>query len=426
MLGEPVAGDGEEHLERGDNDLFLAIVTVVGGLGVARGVWLLLGNLQLERGCCKSYLPPNQLHLSIHISVIDGVVHSITRIPSIIFNNIRLLPSHPYGISTGVPVRLRKKKETSLLGKKKLLHRSNVHAVVKEFCAKSVPWGSVFCPSHQDSNSCDQILNKVVTQLINLKCQNINQHIKDGDSGRTRQALSYTNNHGLYQYEEESELCSHDLQLLTGAQAQVIGCAECCLCWRSFGFGLIEGIHKASEFHKSLLFISPCMNSAAPTLEVLTSVPSTPTGKPATPFKMSTPHQGSTPQVSQLSGTPQLPQQRIPPVLLTPRQEARVKVRAAWQEGSTPTTDRAEQVTPKQIINNIRQSYNDHQARDDSSVLQLISLNKIIVPVPAELHGVSRASRCAAAVTRCDLVRAEARPRPVPLLPVPVLQSPAP
>ncbi|KAK3933056.1 DNA transposase [Frankliniella fusca] len=231
---------------------------------------------------------------------------------------------------------------------KKLLHRSNVHAVVKEFCAKSVPWGSVFCPSYQDSNGWDQILNKVVTQLINLKCQNINQHIKDGVNRRTRQALSYTNNHGLYHYEEESELCSHDLQLLSGAQAQ---------------------------------------DPAAPTLEVITSIPSTPTGKPATPFKMSTPHQGSTPQVSQLSGTPQLPQQRIPPVPLTPRQEARVKVRAAWQEG-TPTTSRAEQVTPKQIITNIPQSDNDQQAHDDSSVLQLISLNKLhtlTVPVLKEI-----------------------------------------
>ncbi|XP_052119674.1 uncharacterized protein LOC113204411 [Frankliniella occidentalis] len=103
---------------------------------------------------------------------------------------------------------------------KKLLNQQSVQASVKEFCGKSVNWSSVFCDDHQNPICWDHILNQVVNQLITLKCRSCNQQIRDGVSRRTRQALSFKNNHGLYPYEEESELCPHDLQLLIGAPNQ--------------------------------------------------------------------------------------------------------------------------------------------------------------------------------------------------------------
>ncbi len=129
---------------------------------------------------------------------------------------------------------------------KQILHKNNVKDAVQEFCLNSFCWGTLFCTDHQNPNCWQNVLEKVVFHLISLKCTGINQQIKDGVSRRTRQALSFKDQHGLYPCEQELELNQHDLQLLNdGAPAkgyfkiQRIKCVTLGISWVTVLFHLV-------------------------------------------------------------------------------------------------------------------------------------------------------------------------------------------
>lgn len=79
-------------------------------------------------------------------------------------------------------------------------------------------WSVLFCALHQSSSSSASIIDKAVHLMVKQKCGDYNKELRAKVARRTRQALSFKNNVGLRNTEDEAVMDPQDLELLLGPQ----------------------------------------------------------------------------------------------------------------------------------------------------------------------------------------------------------------